>query len=193
MTVGPAPGWAGGQPTLRKGQLVLRPWLPADAEQVYRACQDPLIQRFTRVPVPYGREAAVDFVSSAPRDFREHTAAHFAVVAAETDALLGSVGLMAVDLSSASAHIGYWVVPEARGQGVASAAVTALIPWALAPDLGGLTRLVADVDPQNAASIAVLRRAGFVALAGSDAPPCRPGGQPGLTFGLAVPPRPPAT
>ena len=90
-------------------------------------------------------------------------------------------------------HIGYWVVPEARGQGVASAAVTALIPWALAPDLGGLTRLVADVDPQNAASIAVLRRAGFVALAGSDAPPCRPGGQPGLTFGLAVPPRPPAT
>lgn len=193
MTVGPAPGWAGGQPALREGQLVLRPWIAADAEQVYRACQDPLIQRFTRVPVPYGREAAVDFVSSAPRDFREHTAAHFAVVAAETDALLGSVGLMAVDLSARSAHIGYWVVPESRGQGVAYAAATALIRWALAAELGGLGRLLADVDPQNAASLAVLRRAGFVAIEGSAAAPCRPGGQPGLTFELAVPPRPSAT
>ena len=39
--------------------LVLRAWQEDDAEDVFRACQDPLIQRWTMVPVPYLREQAV--------------------------------------------------------------------------------------------------------------------------------------
>jgi RimJ/RimL family protein N-acetyltransferase len=36
-------------------ELLLRPWQADDADAVYRACQDPDIQRWTTVPRPYGR------------------------------------------------------------------------------------------------------------------------------------------
>jgi hypothetical protein len=38
--------------TLTDGSVTLRPWCESDADAVYRACQGPAIQRWTRVPVP---------------------------------------------------------------------------------------------------------------------------------------------
>ena len=52
------------RPTLIDGDLVLRPWQLADADAVYEACQDPIIQMYTTVPVPYTREHAEAFVTS---------------------------------------------------------------------------------------------------------------------------------
>ena len=44
------------------GSLHLRPWESGDAEQVYEACQDPELQRWTTIPVPYAERDAVWFV-----------------------------------------------------------------------------------------------------------------------------------
>lgn len=54
----------------------------------------------------------------------------------------------------------YWVVSEARGQGVAVGAVRLLAGWALG-DLG-LVRLELFVEPENVASQRVAERCGFV-------------------------------
>ena len=43
--------------------LLLRAWRSGDAEAVYRACQDPDIQRWTTVPRPYELHHAVEFVT----------------------------------------------------------------------------------------------------------------------------------
>ena len=53
-------------PTLRDGDLTLRPPLPGDAEAVTAACQDPAIQRWTFVPSPYRREPAEAWPAAAP-------------------------------------------------------------------------------------------------------------------------------
>jgi hypothetical protein len=57
-------------PTLRDGDLTLRPPLPGDAEAVTAACQDPAIQRWTLVPSPYRREHAEAWLGGAPQSAR---------------------------------------------------------------------------------------------------------------------------
>lgn len=41
--------WPIAQPVLSDQSVVLRGWMPADAQDVFRACQDPEIQHFTLV------------------------------------------------------------------------------------------------------------------------------------------------
>jgi ribosomal-protein-alanine N-acetyltransferase len=54
--------------------------------------------------------------------------------------------------------IGYWVVPDARGAGLASRAVRLATQWSL---LHGAARVEALVEPGNEPSQRVLRAAGF--------------------------------
>lgn len=58
-----------------------------------------------------------------------------------------------------SAHVGYWVDARMQGRGVCSAALQAALQHAR--DELGLHRVEASVLPRNAASTAVLHRAGF--------------------------------
>jgi ribosomal-protein-alanine N-acetyltransferase len=58
-----------------------------------------------------------------------------------------------------SAWIGYWVSSEVVGGGVATAAVALVVDHALSS--AGLHRIEATVRPENAASLRVLRKAGF--------------------------------
>ena len=53
-------------PTLRDGDLTLRPPRPADAHAVTAACQDAAIQRWVGVPSPYRREHADAWLASCP-------------------------------------------------------------------------------------------------------------------------------
>jgi RimJ/RimL family protein N-acetyltransferase len=61
-------------------------------------------------------------------------------------------------------EIGYGLVEEARGHGVASEAVTGLL--AQIDRLG--VRVRASVTPDNTASVRVLAKCGFTQLRGSD-------------------------
>jgi RimJ/RimL family protein N-acetyltransferase len=75
----------------------------------------------------------------------------------ETDAYLGMVALIAQ--RHGTGELAYLVVPEARGRGLARRSIQALGSWAIT-ELG-LGRLQLQIDPENAASHAVARRAGY--------------------------------
>lgn len=145
---------------ITEDDLLLRPWRPADAEAVYRACQDPDIQRWTTVPVPYLMEHATGFVAdAAPAAWANGAAAEFAVVDRLTGELIGSCGLITIDHRLRSAEIGYWVAPRGRGRGVAARATRAIAHWAF--DRLGLRRIVWQAELGNHASRLVAMRAGF--------------------------------
>ena len=56
--------WPESIPTLTVGNTTLRPMRPTDAEDIYRAVQDPEIPKFTTVPSDYPVELAIDFAST---------------------------------------------------------------------------------------------------------------------------------
>ncbi len=146
------------RPTLRAGDLVLRPATPADADAVTAACQDPEIPRWTTVPSPYSRADAEWFIGFCADEAAAGRAIHLlAVDGAGT--LVGTVGLTGLD--RARAEVGYWVAAEARGRGVAPRAVELLLEWARR-ELG-VTRVELRAHPANAASLRVAAKAGFAA------------------------------
>jgi ribosomal-protein-alanine N-acetyltransferase len=73
--------------------------------------------------------------------------------------LLGSAGFKGPPGPDGDVEIGYGVIPEARGRGLASAAAVALVDWAL--EQPGVRRVRATIVPDNAASQVVARRAGL--------------------------------
>jgi RimJ/RimL family protein N-acetyltransferase len=140
--------------------LLLRPWRPEDADGVYRACQDPLIQRWTTVTVPYEYTAAASFVGPyTERAWTDGTAAPLGVFDAATGELLASHGLVRMDLEARTAEAGTWVAPWARRRRVAERATRAVAHWAL--DVLGLDLLTWRVEVGNHASRLVGERVGF--------------------------------
>jgi RimJ/RimL family protein N-acetyltransferase len=144
-------------PELRDGDLRLRPPAAVDVDAITAACQDPEIQRFTRVPSPYGRDDAAQFVRLAGEALAEGTGVHLLAVD-PADRLLGAVGL-SVDRVDFSGELGYWVAPDARGRGVATRGGRLLLELAFGPLALGFVDLHASAN--NPASNAVARRLGF--------------------------------
>lgn len=73
--------------------------------------------------------------------------------------LLGGTGLHRIDWTVRRFEIGYWIRPEAAGQGHVSEAVRLLT--ALAFDVLGARRVEIRCDPRNVKSRAVAERCGF--------------------------------
>jgi len=144
--------------------LLIRPWRAEDADEVYRACQDPEIQRWTTVPRPYLREHAEGFVrTGAGQAWAAGTGAPMGVFDEVTGELLGATGLVRLDRTGG--EIGYWTAPWARGQAVATRAARAVARWALGPL--GSQRLAWRAEVGNHASRLVALRIG-VRVAGTD-------------------------
>lgn len=142
------------------GRLHLRPWLPQDAEQVYAICQDPQIQRWTQVPVPYAHQDARTYVEQvSPRGWETGGEALFAVLAATSGAVLASVGLMHLEPGSRRGELGVWCAAPSRGRGVTTEAAGAVCRWGFqALDLKRIEWLA---ERGNAASIRVAEKVGF--------------------------------
>jgi len=76
------------------------------------------------------------------------------------DSLLGRTGIGGVSLEEARAGLTYWVLPEARGRGVASLALVTVVDWAF--EAVGFHRLELDHSTRNPASCRVATKAGFM-------------------------------
>ncbi|MCX4629577.1 MULTISPECIES: GNAT family N-acetyltransferase [unclassified Streptomyces] len=144
--------------TLTTERLFLRPFAPSDAEEVYAACQDPGIQRWTLVPSPYERAHAEGWVSElSPRGWRDDTAYAFAVRLGAEGPLVAALG---VHVRGPGAYeIGYWTAKEHRGRGYMTEAVRGVAHWVFTGVGAGRLEWRAAVG--NTASRTVAERAGF--------------------------------
>ena len=145
--------------TLTDGVVLLRPWLPEDAPAVFAACQDPLIARFVPIiPQPYTEADASAFVEARQQDWSGQHERSFAIVDAQTGALLGSIARHG--RAAHRATFDCWLAPHARGCGIATRALRLICDWTLATTQ--VVRLDLHTDVENDASGRVAERAGFV-------------------------------
>ncbi|MGV9874983.1 GNAT family N-acetyltransferase [Streptomyces cellulosae] len=149
---------------LRGRGLLLRAWDPDsadDADAWLRGLTDPEFRRWNTPLRP------VDDLAGARRSLRARVALaeegstlsfH---VADDTDGTpLGHIGIQDIHPVMRVGRIGYWVLPEARGRGVATRAVLLAAHWALTE--GALHRLELGHAIGHEASCRIATRCGFL-------------------------------
>ena len=135
-------------PPLADDVIRLRPWRDDDQPAVVTAFADPRSSASRT-----GSQTTSPRRSSARLRGEQ---IQFALVDA-ADAVLGGASLYG--FVEGRAGIGYWLVPAARGRGVATRAVRLLARWAF--DALGVARLELTCGPDNVASQRVAERCGF--------------------------------
>ena len=137
-------------------RLTLRPGWPEDDTALARAIgHDRVVRNLSRAPWPYGLADAQAFLA-LPRGAAEP---RFQIVERHNgDRLIGGIGLLTLAEGS-DRELGYWLTPDAWGQGYATEAGRAVI--AIARDTLRLNRLVARHFVDNPASGRVIRKLGF--------------------------------
>ncbi len=121
---------------------------------------DPLVQRFTRIPEPFGSPEAARWLALYEQGWEDGSRAGFAILETATGAFLGMIAFVVLRLESLEAEVGYIVAPEARGRGVANRALTLLTRWGF--ESLGLQRLELRAELENPASLKVAERCGYV-------------------------------
>lgn len=138
--------------TLATARLTLRPRTSDDAVALFATMADADVMRWwSRAPFGSVEDLRDHFADASP-DRRD-----WAVARTGDDRAIGFVGTHR--RRAGVSEIGYLFAREAWGSGIAREAVSAVIAHLFA---GGERRLFADTDPDNAGSIHLLERLGFV-------------------------------
>jgi RimJ/RimL family protein N-acetyltransferase len=145
--------------TLADGEVALREWRASDVEAMVEPLNDPAIARWTRVPSPYTREDAVEFLAQVDAGLATGEALSLAMASPSDGALVGSIALHVTSWEHRRGNIGYLVFPTARGRGLAPRAVRLLAGWAF--EHAGLARIGILTRVGNEASQRVAQKAGF--------------------------------
>ncbi len=144
--------------TLLAARLRLRPLTDADAAPMADMLADGQVARLTRrIPHPYDPGQAADFIARMAQARNAGTALALGLERLVDGRLAGVIGLD--DVHTPTPELGYWLGRDHWGQGLMAEAVRRLLRH-LFGDLG-IDQIRAETHPDNAASAAVLRKAGF--------------------------------
>ncbi|AYV29725.1 Putative ribosomal N-acetyltransferase YdaF [Streptomyces sp. ADI95-16] len=150
--------------TLTSERLAFRPLEPRDAPVIAGAWRDPAIRRWTTVPEPGTEDQAMAFVSrTCASGWADDTNYIFGTHVRETGELIGVIGVFGLSWVCRSenlASMGAWAVPGQRGLGYTVEAVRRVARWVF-EDLR-MDRVESVIEVGNDASLAVVRKAGFV-------------------------------
>ena len=144
---------------LSDGTVRLRLIADADLPAIAAACQDPEIVRYTTIPSPYEPHHAREWQLHSQAGLAAGTDIGAVIVDADSDELLGSVGLHGLDPATGRAAAGYWVAAKARRRGVAKRGLCLLCEFAF--DELDVERIELWIEPENEPSRRLAERVGF--------------------------------
>ncbi len=138
----------------------LVPLSDAHLEGLADLVADPAVQRFTRIPVPPPAGFATTWLTTFEQARLEGTREAFAIVDSLDSSFLGAAVATRIDHQTATADLGYDVLPAARGRGVAVSALRQLAAWGF--EELGMQRLELLISVVNEPSKRVAERGGFM-------------------------------
>jgi [ribosomal protein S5]-alanine N-acetyltransferase len=143
---------------LEGDRVILRDWRDEDAPALEQVCGEWDVCAFTSVPWSYSEAGALEWIERQRAKRAAGTVLALAIQGRDDDRPLGNVNLARLDDADGEAAIGYWLVPEARGRGLVTAAASLLIDWGLHEH--GLERIEFAILPENIPSQRVAERLG---------------------------------
>ncbi len=141
------------------GRLNFVEFSPEYAEDLFRLMTDPdWLRNIGDRGIRTVDDARAQIEHKYRPHMREHGFGFFVLVDKASGAMAGMCGLVRRD-GLDGIDLGYALLPEFRGRGLAVEAASAVLAWA--HERLGLERVLAIVDPDNLASIGVLERVGM--------------------------------
>jgi RimJ/RimL family protein N-acetyltransferase len=144
---------------LGDAQILLRPWRETDLDAFRLACDDSEITRWAGLPAHLNEADARECLDARVNGWKTGNRADFAITNAFDGRFLGAINLRGIDRQRGLAEVGFWLLRDARGVGVASRALAWVSDWAFG--VLGLGSLAMIVDCRNASARKVAERAGF--------------------------------
>ncbi len=146
-------------PTLAGDRVRLRATVPDDGPDVLALFGNPKTAAMTNIGLLSDLADAQAFIARLAAHADTGDLFQWGIVGVPSDRVIGTVTLASIDRTHHRAELGYALAPEQRGQGRATEAVRLALAHAF--DALEMHRIEADVDPNNAPSIALLERLGF--------------------------------
>jgi len=146
------------EPELRSETVRIRKWTYDDLKCIEAAGTDPEIPQGTTIPAVYTEVEGRAFIERQWSRNDDGQALALAIARAGTNEAVGHIYL-ALTRVKRQCRLGYWLIPEARRRGYGSDAVNLISRWLLTET--DVYRLVAEVYPDNVASIRMLEACGF--------------------------------
>lgn len=137
--------------------VTLRPFHETDTEFFAGMASDERVTRFVGDGQPWDQQTIQDRIRAALQQDPLGTvgSSRWFLATEATE----PVGIVVSTRKEEGAEIGYWVSPDHWGRGIAGAMVDSAL--AVIPEVYGTQKLIARVDPANAASAKLLTRRGF--------------------------------
>jgi RimJ/RimL family protein N-acetyltransferase len=143
---------------LQGGGVALRTWRSGDAAAIAAMSSDPDTVRYTSVPEDFDEDDARIWLALQPGRLRAGDGAAFAITEPPDDRPLGAIGVRVLH-GRGIAEVGYHMAAEARGRGLATAALRLLSRWSL--ETLPIARLQLTTHEDNPASQRVAEKAGY--------------------------------
>jgi RimJ/RimL family protein N-acetyltransferase len=145
-------------PTLETERLRLRPVTADDLDHFAGLYADPDVMRFIGTRGPLTRDQSRERLDFMVDHWRWHGFGMWAVLLKADGAFAGRCGLRFMDHTT-EIELGYTLRKEYWGQGIATEASRAVVRHAF--EVMKIGRLVAIADPENAASVNVMKKLGL--------------------------------
>ncbi|MDO4511935.1 MAG: GNAT family N-acetyltransferase [Bacteroidales bacterium] len=144
---------------LSNEKITLRAMEPADIDLIYRWENDPELWTVSDTVAPYSREALMLYIAGSANDIYTNRQLRLMIVLNATGETIGTVDFLNFNPIHNRAELGVYISPAFQGQGLAGETMKVVNRYA-AEGLG-LRQIYVYVPEDNAASIAMIRRAGF--------------------------------
>ena len=147
-------------PILECARVRLRPFRADDSHAMFALFGDPQVARYWSFPAWTELAQAEAYLAPTLEPLApDATMLPWAIADRATDAMIGTATIFAWNREQRRAEIGYSLHRARWGQGLAREAVARVLAYGF--EELALRRFEADIDPRNAASIALVEQFGF--------------------------------
>lgn len=148
-------------PQLETNRLLLRNITLADAPGVHRLRSDKNVMKYINRPLTHTLREAETWIGVVMDALAANEGITWCICLREApEEHVGSIGLWRFDRQNHRAEIGYMLEPSLQGKGIMYEAIQKVLDYGF--QQLKLHSIEAQIDPQNVASAALLKKAGFV-------------------------------
>ena len=147
-------------PLLKTERLTLREIETSDAGEIFVLRSDERVMRFIDRPRAESLEDAAKIIELITENQAKNDGVAWAITLSGDARLIGSIGFWKIQKENYRAEIGYMLNADYHGRGIMHEAVGAVLAYGF--DEMNLHSVEANVNPENAASIRLLEKNGFV-------------------------------